>query len=275
MSAATPAHRFLRAKAAPALGWAAAASLAALALTSCAPSAGPVLYAHRGGGEHAAKETLAAFKDAAAGGFALEFDVRKLKDGELVISHEAEAVDASGVTRPVEDFDSADWANACLMVATEQGVMKPQPCIEATTVSRVLESVPDDVQLAPELKGTNVTLDDLKSVLERFGAVKRSVVQSFELEGAVAAASTGLTSMYVLDAGVDHDFGYIASQKISYVAVSKAYPVSVVDEAKKHGLKVVPWTVDDAGAAKEWVGAGAAGVITNLPHTVGAALDAK
>lgn len=74
----------------------------------------PAVAAHRGGADLWPQNTIVAFREAATAGphMVLEMDVMALKDGALVLSHDAfiDKVSADGQTGAVKDMTSAQWA---------------------------------------------------------------------------------------------------------------------------------------------------------------------
>jgi len=103
------------------------------------------------------------------------------------------------------------------------------------------------------------------------GAKVRVIVSSFdpamvsELKKLAPALSAGL----LVEAGAS--WQEIPGLQAVHPAVAEAVP-ELFERAERAGLAVVPWTVDDPARAAELARLGAAGIITNRPRAVGAAI---
>ncbi|MBE6630841.1 MAG: glycerophosphodiester phosphodiesterase [Ruminococcaceae bacterium] len=109
-------------------------------------------YAHRGlWGEGIPENSLAAFRAAAARGYAIELDIHLSRDGEVMVFHDAKLKRMCGREGKLRDFTAAELGNMPLGgVETE--------CIP--TLRAVLDAVDGRVPLLIELKGesSNVAL---------------------------------------------------------------------------------------------------------------------
>lgn len=87
----------------------------------------PAVAAHRGGADLWPQNTMTAFREAAKLGphMVLEMDVMALKDGALVVSHDA-TVDIGGRTQAVKDVTSAQWS-ALRIKHPKGGTAAPAP----------------------------------------------------------------------------------------------------------------------------------------------------
>jgi glycerophosphoryl diester phosphodiesterase len=211
----------------------------------------PLVIAHRGAWGAAGQNTLAAFEAAIAlGADAIEFDVRRTRDGRLVIHHDPRA---GGVAT-----SRLDYADLRRRVA---GSGPP-------LLDEVLELTRGRIALDVELKEPGYVADVL-SRLRRFG-VESCLVTSF-LDDVVLEAKRHAPE---LETGLLVAFGSRASivrrvraSYADYVGLARrlANAPTLVRMAAE-GIPCLVWTVNDvAGLDRLLAAPGVAAVITDRP----------
>ncbi|EMY32469.1 glycerophosphodiester phosphodiesterase [Arthrobacter crystallopoietes BAB-32] len=240
----------------------AAALLPMLAGCTSGPDDGFVFVAHRGGDEMHPESSQEALTAAADAGFPVEFDLRKLRDGGWAIVHDPATDDSvRSVSGPIEDITGAQWDAARLSDGGRSG--------RTATWDWVVDELPDDVLLVPELKDRKITADDFAEAVRRAGVEDRVIVQSFDFATAKRLAGHGLDTLFLMTAKSAESPAEIAAAGISHVGPSKATSEARLRELKEAGLKVWVWTVNDAESAADLRMSGYVdGVFTDKPHAL-------
>src|SRR6185295_4050587 len=210
------------------------------------------IAAHRGSVSAAAREnTLAAFAAAiAAGADAIELDVRRLADGELVIFH-----DAAIGERRLNTLTRAELND----LAADRGVASLRACANALR---------GRIWLDVEMKDADIEIEAVKTLRDAGWTSRDFVVTSFN-----AATVTRTRSAWPdLAAGLltDHDEG-LAAAAARAAAIDadflaphdSAIDLDAIEGARIAGLRLVAWTVNDPQRLRTLLGHPAiAGVIT-------------
>ena len=225
-----------------------------------AASAFPLIIAHRGASAHAAGNSLDAFEKAVAlGADAIEFDVRRTREDELIVFHDARV---AGV--PVARLSRS-----------EIGARRHLPPL----LSEVLELAAGRVRIDVELKEDGYVDRVVALIGERFAAPE-VIVTSFldpvvkrvkELEPAIR---TGLLL------GMDRPAQRLRARPAERRPVARAQACGVDYIAPHHalarlgtlaraaaaGLPALVWTVNRSDHLRELLGdRRVAGIITNVP----------
>lgn len=151
----------------------------------------PVI-AHRGGRAHAPENTLEAMRlGIAAGADAIELDVHRCADGEIVVIHDAtvdRTTDGSGAVAAMtlRDLDSLDAGSRFTGIS---GGFGPGSC-RIPTLEQVLESFPA-TPLIIEVKTTAASAPT-RALIERHGAAGRCLVDSFHAEALEIFRGSGI-----------------------------------------------------------------------------------
>lgn len=255
-----------------------------------APPARTLDVAHRGASVAAPENTLAAVRAAAAlGADMVEVDVRRTRDGALVLVHDAtltRTTDAARVLPSRGPWRVGDLTLAEVRRLDAGGAHSPVHAGEPVpTLTDVLDLAGDlglGVQL--ELKAPSTypgVVDDLLAELR--GWVVRShgrrippvVVQSFDVVAMkelvtraphvrVGVLGTPPPSHLPVLAGWAHQVNP------RHVTVDRAY----VDRVHALGMGCLVWTVDRAWAMRRALRLGVDGVITNRPDLLRSVLEA-
>lgn len=236
-----------------------------LSLATITPAMGPadtmgfpVVSAHRGGMTLYPENTLTAFKAVRDNHpeQPIEFDVRALSDGTLVIVHDAtvDRTAAGGATGNVKDMTRAQWGS--LRIVDPTGGAAP-----ATTLDEVIaEFGGTDTVLVPELKDN----DAADKFIEKLWPYRGQIV--------VQSSSTAIVSRLVRSG-----FKTLQLSSTPITPVKGVYAVgmrhdaitqTVVDDAHTQGITVWAWTVNDQPRINTLTGMGVDAIITNDPRLV-------
>jgi len=208
--------------------------------------------AHRGEPLGNRENTLPAFASAMAlGADMVEIDVRRTRDGEVVVLHDQSLQRLWGVDASVGDLDLAEVATI-----GEGDVRIP-------TVHEVLAAVP--VPLMVDFTRREVVQGALEAVLEA-RALDRSLFVTGNVEalrllrGLSTGARIGLTWVETSSPPLDLLEGLGAEYWNPMFGLVTPEGVAAVHDA---GRKVSTWTVDEAEDMARVVGAGVDAVVSN------------
>ena len=205
----------------------------------------PVIIAHRGYSARYPDNTALAFRMAAkAGAGGAETDVRRTKDGVLVLNHNDDADFADGTSLPVKDSTFAELTAKPLQNDESEDV------VYLATFREYLEILRDNSMVAfIELKGP-FTPAEVEEVFRLAGEVydlKKCILQSFEFENLLSARRAFPDLPLMLTYGDDEPehwsrcFPEGFSIDVSKTALTK----EMLDAFHAHGLEVGVWTVND------------------------------
>ncbi|MCG8600689.1 MAG: hypothetical protein MI807_11145 [Verrucomicrobiales bacterium] len=227
----------------------------------------PIIIAHRGASKAAPENTAASIQRAVEmGAKVIEIDVRKTKDGELVLFHDKELDRLTGRKGTIEelDFESARQLDVGSWFGDSFSEEKPITLAEAIEQCR---------------KGGAITLVEHKTgdaasyaeVIKELKAEKDVIVQSFNW--------TFLSGFRKRLPGIP--IGALGSKKLSdhLEAITELQPewvgwkfsdLTAENLETLHGLdfRVALWTVNDPGEAKKWIERGIDGIITDVPDVM-------
>lgn len=218
----------------------------------------PALSAHRGGMTVYPENTLTAFK-AIRDKYPeqpIEFDVRALADGTLVIVHDAtvDRTAAGGVTGNVKDMTRAQWGS--LRVADPTGGSAP-----ATTLDEVIaEFGGTDTVLVPELKDNDAANKFIEKLWPLRGQI---IVQSSNTTIVSRLVRSGFRTLQLSSEPITPVKGVYAVG-YNHTAITPA----VVDDTHTQGATVWAWTVNTQPRINELIDMGVDGIITNDPRLV-------
>ena len=243
---------------------------------------------HRGNCAHAPENTLESFRQAESLGVdAIEFDVRRTRDGVIVVFHDATVERTTGAKGSVADLTLAELQalDAGATFTTDGGRTFPYRGrgIRVSTLEEVLRALPAlpvliEIKTADAAPGT-------RDVIERLGAEERCVVASFKEEALVAfegsriptGASTPAIVRRVVPAMVGWRFGSLPFRLMSLPRVHEHIPVplgALARAAAPAGVPLHVWTINDAESARALWRLGARGILSDDPATILAARDA-
>jgi len=228
----------------------------------------PRVIAHRGLALEAAENTPGAFQAALdAGADILETDVHLSKDGQVIIAHDPDLARVAGREGFVSDFTAAELARMDL------GFGEGFP-----TLAEVLERFPR-ARFNIDVK-TPAVIDAFVDTVISTGSRERVLVASFdEASRASAAAQIGnvassATSSHVLAGRLISAFGLpLGLWKVPPGIVALQVPPTygglalvtpqLVGLAKRKGLEVHVWTINDPHQMERLWRLGVSGIVTD------------
>lgn len=230
-------------------------------------------FAHRGSLTEAPENTIPAFQKAIThGAKALELDVQLTKDNHLIVCHDHKLTRFNpNADRLIKDYtlEEIKQIDVGLSFGQEyEGVALP-------TLEEVLEICPTDLIINVEIKNIPVLYDGIEEILlnclwdnNRFHNV---LISSFDhvalkkVQELTTKIPLGMlfhyrllnTWEYVKQSGLD-----ISSINPNHVYVDKDF----VENCKKFGYKVYPYTVNSWERYEELIDFGVDGVFSNNPE---------
>lgn len=249
-------------------------------------AANPVI-GHRGNCAHAPENTLESFRQARSLGVdALEFDVRRTRDGEIVVFHDATVTRTTGAGGAVADMTLAELRtlDAGATFTPDGGKRFPyrDRGIGISTLEEVLLALPDvpvliEIKVAEASPGT-------RAVIERLGAEDRCIVASFAAAPLLpfhgSRIATGSCTRDIarrcLPALVGRRYRSLPFRMMSLPEVHEGIPVplgALARAARPAGVPLHVWTVNDAEKARRLWGKGVCGILSDDPGTILEARD--
>lgn len=209
---------------------------------------------HRGARAYAVENTVASFKSAVElGANALEMDIRRSSDGELIICHDDNLKRVFNVDLPVHEATVTE-----LKKATGNQVV---------TLEEVLQSVGNTVvKVLLELKETGYE----KKILD---AVKTAKLKDRVI--IVSSHEEALAAVRDLDRKIETGLIYakfrnpieaaIKLQAQYLVPLYRFTHTKDIEKAHKNNLKVIVWTINTAAEAQTFIDKGVDGIATDKP----------
>ncbi len=228
---------------------------------------GPIAFAHRGGAEEFPENTLRAFRHAASLGYThVETDVHATADGIAVAFHDDSldrVTDSAGV---VGDLT---WSQV-----RRARVAGTDPIVR---LDELLEELPDTrINIDPK---SDAAVEPLIDVLQRLGAVERVCVCSFSDRRTqqvrdrigdalcVGAGPRGIARLLAASARVPAvgslDF-HAAQVPVRSKGLTLVRP-GVLATARRHGIAVHVWTIDEPAEMHRLLDMGVDGIMTDRP----------
>lgn len=227
-----------------------------------------LIIAHRGTSSEAPENTLAAFRLALEQGCnAIELDIHLSADRRVIVCHDAtidRTTNGSGAiaemtAEELQRYDAGSWYGKSFA-----GERLP-------LLDEVLDLVPASVGINIEIKSDKHpdVVETLLALLHARNRLDSVFFSSFghdcllRLKRKSPASRIGL--LYEEDADYPSFFERQQTEGYALHPYHKCVNEAYVAEAKKHGLQIYPWTVDDPDRMKELIRAGVSGIITNRP----------
>ncbi len=229
------------------------------------------IIAHRGASRAAPENTVEAFALAVAmGADAVELDVRRTRDGQLVVHHDARI--ATGMA--IIDLDRRDLPDhvpdlrdALLACAGPSGAVEITVNIEIKNDAGEPDFDPTR-SIAPRV---------VREALAVAGP-RRWLVSSFDLAmvDAVQATAAGVaTAWLVVDVPADAVRTLTSRGHVALHPWVGTLDRSAVDDCHAAGIAVNTWTCDDPERMRELIAWGVDGICTNVPDIALAVRDAS
>lgn len=226
------------------------------------------VIAHRGASAAAPENTVEAFRLAAElGADWVELDVRRTADGAMVVHHDPHLADGrlivdlprGEVPEHIPDLATALDACAGMQVNIEIKNGPEEPDFDPDDA--VAGGVVELVQARAEVDAVLVSCFHLPT-LDRVRALDPAIATAY-LHGPVFRTWDDLAAEVA-----DHGHSTIHPW---YWIVDRWY----MEAARRHGLEVNTWTVDDPARMAALVDLGVAGLCTNVPDVARAVLDGR
>lgn len=239
---------------------------------------------HRGAAAYAPENTLESFRLALElGAEALEFDIRRSRDGVAMVFHDPVLDRTTDLSGPVAARTRAELqaADAGYRFADEDGQASYRGRgVTIPTLAQVVETFPG-VPLLIEIKEREVQ-EAVAAVLTASGAIHRAVVAgddhhalaSFGAEPFHLGASRRDVSRLFFGWGRPHPRcrAYSVPERYHGLTVpSRRFTA----RARRLGATTHVWTVDDARSALRLWRNGVHGIVTNRPDVIRTARDAR
>ena len=211
---------------------------------------------HRGARAYEPENTLRSFKRALEFGVdAVELDVRRTKDGSLVVIHDAKVDRTTNGEGLVNEFTLEEIKQ----LVTEKGEKIP-------TLEEVLDFLDKKVKVLIELKETGIEKKVL-SLIHQKGLEKNVIIVSF-LEEALRKVreredevETGL--IYVRH---KNPIKVALELRVKYLLPLYRFTHTAnVQKAHENGLKVIVWTINKQEEVSEYVKKGVDGIASDRP----------
>ena len=247
-----------------------------LALTLLCLTADPTVefVAHRGESYDAPENTLAAFRLAWERNVStIELDVFQTKDGELIVTHDANTKKTTGVEKEIKlsklaelrQLDAGRWKG------------KRWAGEKLPTLQEALATIPECGRCFIELKTGPEVVPALVKVIEASGKrPEQLAIISFNAES-VAEAKRKLPQLqayWIVSVKADKKTGVLAPTVEELIAKAKSIQADgldlsipptadYVEPIKAAGLKLFVWTINDPAVAKKFMELGVDGITTD------------
>lgn len=268
-------------------------------------------FAHQGGELEAPSNTLYAFKTAVAkGAHALEMDVHATADGELIVCHDPDADRTTNGTGfwdaltigQIKALDCAHWFSPGLdsprdakdfpLRGIATGDREPPAGFSANdfrvpTFREVLEAFPDtflNMDIKRSAPETRPYQEAVAALLHEFGRVDDVIVASFADEtiarfreiapDVTTAAAAGETySLWGREGTPPGEAPYEAIQAPWELGGRDVVTPERMDAARKLGVAVHIWTVNDEDVMRRLIDLGVDGIMTSRPTLLARVLN--
>ena len=240
--------------------------LLVLSIVSCSsPNKDPLIIGHRGAMGHVTENTIPSIKKAIELGVdGIEIDVFKCKSGEIIVFHDKKLDRLTNSSGYIEDL-SFDSINKIKVM----GEYRIPELIE------VMNVLPNEIFLNIELKGEE-TAKKVNEIITEFinktqSKLDRFIISSFnwsELEK-FRSFNSKIPIAILTD---NNPLNAIpVAKKLNAFAINPSYKLlnkNVVNQIKKEGLKIFPYTVNSINDIDKMKNLGVDGIITNYPERI-------
>ena len=258
-------------------GWAVLAAGMVAAVGAAQTPRATLLAAHRGGSLLWPENSLLAFKNALAlGADFIEFDVHLSRDGEVMVIHDATLDRTTTGSGPVRDRTLAELKTVRLKDRSGAVTQEPMPTLDEVTAvaAQAGRRMLLEIKVDPAKARYPGIEEKVMALLDRHGMVASTVVMSFEAptwrrirELRPDVATCALYSARTLRrAGLTAELDVLKAAGVGYIGVEHtAVDAAAVAEARRAGVGVGAWTVNDASEMKRMIEAGVTILITDQP----------
>ncbi len=211
---------------------------------------------HRGARAYAPENTLASFKKALETGVdAIELDVRKTKDGQLVVIHDADIKRTTNGEGLVSELTLTQIKG----FSAEGGEKIP-------TFEEALNFLDKKVKVLVELKEAGIE-EQVLSVVHARGLEKNVVIISFIEEALKKIRELNkIVETGLIYAKHSNPVKAALELKANYlVALYRFIHTATVQKAHENGLKIIVWTINTPQEAQEYARKGVDGIASDKP----------
>jgi len=220
-----------------------------------------LIIGHKGASLITPENTLKAFQKAIElKADYVEFDIHITKDGEIIIIHDSDTFNATGVKGLIKDMNLDQIKN----LDAGEGEKIP-------TIRELISIVRKKIGLQIEIKSINL-LDKLIHILREENLISTSIVSSFILNELLKLKLLEPSVKVGLLLSADLVRPKLIKRKIEKIAKNNFYSIhppfnttdkEIVDFAHNFGLKVIVWTVNDREIMEKLIEIGVDGIITD------------
>ena len=227
--------------------------------------------AHRGASGTRPEHTRVAFERAIEVGVdMIEIDVQLTRDRQLVVLHDLElgrTVEGKGRVREYDlaDLRARDAGSWFDPTCRDQKVLSLAEVLEITAAS-----VPLNVEIKSPPPDWETTVRQLLELLGRFDQLEATIVSSFAM-GALRCLRSAAPQMRIgaLWQQPDLEPLWAHARELGAATVHLSWPLavdSVIEQARRRGLTVLTWTVNDLDDMCRLARAGVGGIISDFPE---------
>ncbi|MDD2946283.1 MULTISPECIES: glycerophosphodiester phosphodiesterase [unclassified Acinetobacter] len=227
------------------------------------------IIGHRGARGEAPENTLGGFQYIHDLGIrAVEFDVRQLKDGELIIMHDDNFLRTTGTNQALYDLNSHQleaYNQAHIWIDWEKQL--------TPTLRQTLSIIHDFEHIEVEVKEVATMFDAEKLVLELqqqlHGFEQTAVITSFDLK--IHQALKRQYSIFKRGLLVENDIQYLAIEQALELGccqigwMNQLASDEMIQATQQAHLGISVWTVNEVERAKHLQSLGIDGLITDFP----------
>jgi glycerophosphoryl diester phosphodiesterase len=231
--------------------------------------------AHRGASAVAPENTMASVKLAwEVDADAVEVDIHLTADNKIVVIHDSNTKRTSG-----EDYIIRQTGSAKLrMLDVGSFKYSKYKNEKIPFLKQVIKTIPDNKKLVVEIKCKSEVLPFLEKIVSASGKKEQLIFIAFDWQ-TIAETKRMFPSNKCF---------WLSSDRNDVMSRMNTLPASRVDGldlnfsiidkeligmAKKSGLEVLAWTVDDPAEAKRLIGLGITGITTNKPDWLKSAVS--
>ena len=223
----------------------------------------PVVIGHRGWPSRFPDNTLAGFLAASSVAGSVETDVRRSRDGKLVLSHDPELGGLGVADHPWSVLGELDLGDGHRPALLDEAIA----AIPGTSFQFEIKNMPHEPGFEP----------DHRLALEAAERARPGdIVTSFNWEtlAAVRRVFPDVATGVLIGGRGDIDVAIDECFDVGHPALvpSAFLPTLGLVHAVESGLGVYPWVVDDPERVIELAGLGVSGIITDDPAVVASAL---
>ena len=227
------------------------------------------IIGHRGARGEAPENTLAGFQYIHDLGIrAVEFDVRQLKDDELIIMHDDNFLRTTGIDQALYDLNSTE-----LEAYNQANIWMDWDTQITPTLAQTLNIIHDFEHIEVEVKAVATKIEAEKLVLalqkQLQGFEQTTVITSFDLK--IHQALEQQKSSFKRGLLIEEDIRELAIEQALQLGccqigwMNQLATDEMIQATQKAGLSMSVWTVNDIQRAKQLQKLGIDGLITDFP----------